>query len=420
MAAYSYNKQIVSPILFSEIESGLGITPESINYNEITFDFDVVFSITLSGPQQTTLDNIVSNHIFIDTSNNDEFNSLSASTLTVGGVPYSANTDTFVTSGTFNQSTDTLELTKNDGNQVDISLSALTNQTVRYFNAYDGAGGTTASITNIWVDVPLGTERFNDDDFSHSTSTNNEEVTIQKDGTYLLLGSISTEGSISTSRSQAETRLVLDTGGGYNQVNGTLGQIYNRQSSFGGSASFVTPLTLSIGDKVKMQYRRTNGSTPIVLQPNSSSLTIVNIKGPKGDKGDVGSTSGLTHDIQEVYSTPTTSTISSTPVDLGGMTLTTKDLGGPATYQINYTVSRSNSFSNSLNFFYINVDGVRVAQKRVRSYVNEIHSAAGSATVTGVTANTIIKIEYDAQGGGTHTAYERSMSISGILDANVV
>lgn len=331
-----------------------------------------------------------------------------------------STSDYFVTGGTFNESTDTLELTRSDAVQVDVSLSALTTQSIKYFNGYDNGGGTTASITNTWVDIPLDTQRFADSDYSHSVVTNNQEVTIQTDGTYLLLGNVGTKASGSNKRSQGESRLVLDNGGGYVQVDGTIGQLYNRQSNFGASASFVTPLTLSAGDKVKLQYRRVTGSAPLVLQSNSSALTIVNIKGPKGEKGDTGSTTGLTHDIQEMYKTNTTSTISTTPVDLDSMTITTKDLGGPATYTVNFSASRSNSVSNATNFFYINVNGVNVIQQRMQTFANEIHTVTAFAKVTGITSNDIIKIQYDASGGGTNTVYERMIAVNGILDANVV
>jgi len=348
--------------------------------------------------------------------------SLSADTLYGDGSNLSgvSNSDIYVTGGTYNDNTDNLELLRGDDTQLTISLSALTSQSANYFNAYDGSGGTLGTVTNTWVDVPMDVQRKNDVDYSHNTTVNNEEVTIQTDGVYLLIGTISCEGSASNSRSQVQTRLMHDDGSGYAQVDGTQGQIYVRQNLFGGSATFVAPLTLSINDKVKMQFRRTNGTSTINLQSGGSSLTIINIKGPKGERGETGSATGITNDIQSVYVTGTTSTVSTSPVDLNGITLTTKNLGGPATYNINFTASRSNSVSNNINYFYITVDGVRVSKTRVRSFSNEIHSVSLSADVENVTNNTIIKIEYDASGGGVHTVYERTLSINGILDSNVV
>jgi len=236
----------------------------------------------------------------------------------------------------------------------------------------------------------------------------------------MVFGVVSTEVQNSNQRSQAESRLVLDNGGGYNLVGGTIGQMYNRTNQFGATASFVTPLDLVSGDKLKIQYRRTNGTAPIELQADGSSLTIVNIKGPKGDKGDTGSTSGITNDIQSVYSTGITSTVSVTPVDLTNMSLTTNNLGGLGTYKIDFSASRANSTSGSLNFFYITVDGIRVSQKRVSTFSNEIHTISLSSVVTGLANNKIIKIEYDSSGGGTHTVYERTLLINGILDDNVI
>jgi len=333
--------------------------------------------------------------------------------------PQGPSVNTFVTGGTYDSVSDTLGLVRNDSVTIGVSLSALTTQSVNYFNGYDGVGGTLANTTS-WVDVPLPNEKFNGSDYSHDTSTNNQEVVIETDGTYLVFGVVSTELQGSNIRTQAESRLVLDNGGGYNLVGGTVGQLYNRTNQFGATASFVTPLDLVSGDKLKVQYRRTDGSGPVELQPNGSSLTIVNIKGPKGDKGEVGSTSGITNDIQSVYSTGVTSTVSVTPVDLVNMSLTTNDLGGLGTYKIEFNASRANSTSGSLNFFYITVDGVRVSQKRVSTFSNEIHTVTLSSVVNGLANNKIIKIEYDSSGGGAHTVYERTLSINGILDDNVI
>jgi len=334
--------------------------------------------------------------------------------------PQGPSVNTFVTGGTYDSVSEVLGLVRNDSIAIGVSLSALTSQNVNYFNAYDGVGGTLANTSNNWVDVPLTNEKFNGDDYSHDTSVNNQEVVIETDGTYLVFGVVSTEVQNSNSRSQAESRLVLDNGGGYNLVGGTIGQMYNRTNQFGATASFVTPLDLVSGDKLKIQYRRTNGTAPIELQADGSSLTIVNIKGPKGDKGDTGSTSGITNDIQSVYSTGITSTVSVTPVDLTNMSLTTNNLGGLGTYKIDFSASRANSTSGSLNFFYITVDGIRVSQKRVSTFSNEIHTISLSSVVTGLANNKIIKIEYDSSGGGTHTVYERTLLINGILDDNVI
>jgi hypothetical protein len=296
--------------------------------------------------------------------------------------------------------------------------SNLTLTPTEYFNAYDSAGGTTTNTTNIWVDIPLDTQRISGIDFSHTL--NSAEITILNSGIYLIIGTCGTNAG-SNQRTQSESRLVVDDGSGYTEVGGTKGEIYNRTTNYGGSSSFTAPLTLSSGDKIKMQFRRVFGVATIVLQPNTSTLTIANIRGTRGEQGAAGVSTGLTHDIQGLYVGTTTSTASATPVDLNGMSVTTNDLGGLATYQINFSASRSNSSGNRLNFFYINVGGVRVVQKRMYSHhANDINTIATTAIVSGVPYGTIIKIEYDSQGGGTHSVYERNININGILDANVV
>lgn len=291
---------------------------------------------------------------------------------------------------------------------------------INYFNAYDNIGGTSANVTGIWVDIPLNTQRFADVDFTHSTITNNQEVTINTDGTYLVMGLTSTIGGVGNNRSEAQSRLMLNTGSGFVQVNGTIGEMYVRQRDYGSTASFVTPLTLSAGDKLKMQFRRTQGGTSVQLVGGASSLTIVNIKGPKGDKGDTGTSTGLTVDRQAVQLTGSTTTTSTTPVDLNGMSITTKNLGGPASYLINFSCSRGNTVSNVINNFYINVDGVRIRNAITRTFSNEIHIVSLTAIADNITSGTVIKIEYDAEGGGSHTVFNRSLTIDGTLDANII
>lgn len=401
-----------------------------ISFPHPTTDVNVIDNLTFSGYGLTdyydSLDfQAALNDGYITATNESGVTVSSLNVLALAAeVTETANADTYVTGGTYVSSAETLTLARNDDADVDISLTALTQQTVNYFNGYDNAGGTLATSTGVWVDVPLDSQRQLGSNYTHSTITDNEEVTINESGTYLVIGNVSTEGT-SGSRTQAQCRLAADTGGGYQQVDGTVCEMYLRNDNYGASGGFSAVLDLNVRNKVKLQFQRSGpGTTGVELQPNGSSLTIVNIKGPKGDKGDTGSTTGLTHDRQSISVTASTSTVSPTLVDLADMTLTTKDLGGPATYTIYFDCTRSNTTNVSLNNFNILVDGSVVRTKVARTLdfftPNELWDFTMNAVVTGVTSGSIIKIQYDSNGGGTHTINDRNLMIDGILDANVV
>jgi len=173
-------------------------------------------------------------------------------------------------------------------NQINAAFSAVS---ISYFDAYDAAGGTITT-SNSWVaTVPLDTQRIADSAFTHDTVTNNDEVAVNEDFIYFIIGRVSTEASGSNSRTQGEARLELDTGGGFVEVPGTVSEMYLRQANYGATATFFAILNLNSGNKLRLAFRRETGGTNVRLEAGGSSLAIVKmqaIKGEKGDKGDTG------------------------------------------------------------------------------------------------------------------------------------
>lgn len=169
--------------------------------------------------------------------------------------------------------------------QIDSAFSASTNS---YFDAYDGAGGTSTTTAN-WTPVPMDTQRQINGDFSHDTGLNNTEVTINTAYKYLVIGRVSLEKSGSNTRTQAECRLEIDTGGGFGAVPGTTAEMYLRLVNFGATGSFSAIMDLNPGDKLRMTFRRETGSGTIRAEAGGSSLSIVKIiGGPRGAKGETG------------------------------------------------------------------------------------------------------------------------------------
>jgi len=169
---------------------------------------------------------------------------------------------------------------------------------VRLLHKFDGYHSTTSTtFTDTWTDVPLDVEKHKSAEFIHSA--NSAEVEFDQDGQYLIIAratiDISSDGN---NRTSSRMQIMVDTGSGYNPLDGTLSSGYHRQPS----QDENTPVSQAIfqakqGDKIKVQVRRYSGSATLRLVSGGSALTIFNIGGVKGDKGDPGA--GGEIDVEE-------------------------------------------------------------------------------------------------------------------------
>jgi hypothetical protein len=87
--SYSYNKQAAPDVLFGTISIDLGITPIFIDYDSQNFDIEIFFENQLAPQEESDLNAIISNYIYIDTGNYASFNSVytaefSATTINSG------------------------------------------------------------------------------------------------------------------------------------------------------------------------------------------------------------------------------------------------------------------------------------------------------------------------------------------------
>jgi len=141
------------------------------------------------------------------------------------------------------------------------------------FEAYDATGGT--SFTGTAVTVPLATERIKDSIYTHSTVTNNGQVTVTETGDYRITAQVGTQITSGNARSTSEMWLEVDTGGSFSEVPGSRGFMYNRKTDEGGThASRTLLLNVTAGDVFRMRVVRTSGSNAITLKANNSSLVI--------------------------------------------------------------------------------------------------------------------------------------------------
>ncbi len=159
-----------------------------------------------------------------------------------------------------------------------------------YFDAYDSVGGTDIGF-NSFTDIPLGTERQKTSIFTHSTSVNSPEVTINADDTYVIIARVSCEeaGSL-TNRGYSELRLSKDSGEGFSPIVGSTIPIYHMDGLDGHfSASCAIIESLKRGDKIKIQATQRFGTKDNVTTiATESSLSIFTTKGCGGGTGSTG------------------------------------------------------------------------------------------------------------------------------------
>lgn len=173
------------------------------------------------------------------------------------------------------------------------SGSAVWNQlsgfgTAKYFDAY--ADTSIGGIVGAYVDIPLNVQRQIDPAFSHTLDS--AEVTINTDDTYLIISKVTTD-TLGNNRIGTASRIQLDSGSGYAPVAGSQAYMYNRNNTTGESTGTATlVLTLSAGDKLKMQVARVTGGVTAGTVANGSSLTIASVKGKVGPVGPQGPPGG--------------------------------------------------------------------------------------------------------------------------------
>lgn len=164
------------------------------------------------------------------------------------------------------------------------------------------------------------------------------------------------------------------------------------------------------------------------LAPGNNKVYGTNASGVKGWKNDpTGGGSSTSHDRQMASSETTVSTTSTSYVDLSGMTLTTKNLGGSGTYVISFTANCVNSIRGRTNEYILNIGGSDVSaaySKFTTARDAEGLGDGGNVSIvwiaTGITNGTVIKVRWDSRDSGTAYTTIRRLVIDGILTTNVI
>ncbi len=151
---------------------------------------------------------------------------------------------------------------------VTLDLSGTFQQSNAYLFLYKNAA---QDLNSSWTDITWDNEVREDSLYSHAT--NSAEVTINANGWYLITAECAAELGSGTGRSHAEWRLVLDTGGGYTEIPGTIGGTYHRTDADDQSTMSITRLIeLTNGDLLKLQGQ--DGGNDVQTMINGCRLFI--------------------------------------------------------------------------------------------------------------------------------------------------
>ena len=142
---------------------------------------------------------------------------------------------------------------------------------------FEGYTNTTTTITGSYTDIPLNIERIKEVPFIHSTAS--AELEFNETATYVIVARATTETTTNTNETNARMRLVLDSGGGYNELPGTIAYMSSRNNSNGNSNSGAAMIVYdaTLGDKIKLQCQRNVGSSTLRAISGGSGIMAVKI-----------------------------------------------------------------------------------------------------------------------------------------------
>jgi hypothetical protein len=146
---------------------------------------------------------------------------------------------------------------------------------LRHFDAYDDTGGLDVTSG---AAIPLDTEvtkHLSGRLYSHSTSVNPSEVTLERDGLYRITVDCTTEVTTGTVRCETDMWVEVDTGGGFAEISGTRRTMYNRIAGNGtNSVSCTFTYDASSGDILRVWAVRAQGTQTIETVADGTRMNI--------------------------------------------------------------------------------------------------------------------------------------------------
>lgn len=227
----------------------------------------------------------------------------------------------------------------------------------KVFEAYDATGGTTITTATT---VPLNTQRVVDSIYTHSTVTNNGNVTITETGRYRITYQVGTQVSSGTSQSSSTSWLEADTGSGFSEVAGSRGKMENHNTTTGGThVTRTVILDLTSGSVLRIRAQRLAGTTTVQLRANNSSLVIQSISYSASTQTPashasthiLGGADEVDGDQLGITWTPTNYTRSTTPTEVTSTSHLTAHLAGINTALGNKVTGPGSATDNAIARF---------------------------------------------------------------------
>jgi len=164
-------------------------------------------------------------------------------------------------------------LHKHDGRYyTETEVDAKVINSTKIFSAYDTTGGLVLNLT--WQVVPLDTELKKGSDYTHSTVTNNGEVTVNTTGTYRITYEVTAANAHATNIYGTITRLELDTSVGFAEVLG-MRAAPGTAGALAATAVATGIFDLTAGNKVRAAaLSNVGGAGFVTLYADGSRLTI--------------------------------------------------------------------------------------------------------------------------------------------------
>lgn len=154
---------------------------------------------------------------------------------------------------------------------------------------YDGTGGQ--SITDTYSIINIDTTLTNNATSIYSLATN--QITIAEAGYYSISYSVGAEDNSTTTRGSLEVVMQLDTGAGMANITGSQTNAYWRNVNGNGSTAVKT-INIHLDADDIIQLRAKDDGNGIITFINTSSISLIQLKGTKGDTGVAGPPGGVT------------------------------------------------------------------------------------------------------------------------------
>jgi hypothetical protein len=164
---------------------------------------------------------------------------------------------------------------------------------VSFLDLFKNTNQTLSTTAGVFDDIVWdGYHEINAVDYD--LLAGNKEIQFKTNSKFLVMMRINVNQIGGNSRSDESHKLQLNTGSGYNDIEGTLGYIYSRSNAQGkGGDTVITVVDVSAGTKLKGLSSLNSGRGTLELLANGCSLTITNIKGQPGDTGMPGKDSSI-------------------------------------------------------------------------------------------------------------------------------